>query len=352
MANLVELGTQLLVRRGVALRDAQFIADVAVTAEAMGVTTHGLVQLTALDGQIGKTIDPTAQPRILRDKGAVAQIDGDGAIGQIAMRLATQLAVSKAKQHGVSLVGVGGTSWIAALGVYLAPLAREGLLAQMWVQSCQCQDCAPFGGVDARLSTNPIALAFPTGPDSDPVVADFSTAAVSMGRTSQLARAGMKAPHPYFLDEAGNPTTDPTVMVSAEGQRQAGSIQFWGGQSEGHKGYAMSLWCEAMTALAGGRTNNPDIPQAQSFALMVIDPEAFAGREHFDREMGRLIEWLKTSRTQPGVDKIRLPGERGFARFREAEAGGVDVDAQRLAQLNALAAKYTLAPVEVISGGM
>ncbi len=340
LKTLVDFGTRLLVRRGVPLRDAQYIAEVAVTAEAMGVTTHGLVQLTAIDSQIGKSIDPARQPAIVRNKGAMAQIDGDGSIGQIAMRLASELAVAKAQEHGVAMVGVGNTSWIAALSVYLLPLAKQGFLAQVWCQSSQCQDCAPIGGVDARLSTNPIALAFPTG--GDPVVADFSTAAVSMGKTARLAKAGQKAPHPVFMDEAGHVSDDPTVMVDAHGVRQAGSIQFWGGQSEGHKGYAMSLWCEAITALAGGRTNDPQSPSRQSFSLLVIDPEAFAGREYFQKQIDHLVAWLRSSRHRPGYNKIRLPGERGQEAYRQAEKSGVPVAEPMLTQLNALAAKYEI----------
>jgi LDH2 family malate/lactate/ureidoglycolate dehydrogenase len=338
--NLIDFGTRLLVRRGVPPGDAQYIAEVAATAEAMGITTHGLVQLNALDGQIGKGIDPTKQPWTVKDHGAMALIDGDGAIGQIAMRMAGQLGAQKAKQHGVALIGVGNTSWIAALSVYLIPLAKEGFLAQVWCQSSQCQDCAPVGGIDPRLSTNPIALAFPTG--GDPVVADFSTAAVSMGRTSRLAKAGQKAPYPIFMDDTGKITDDPTVMVDAKGSRKGGSILFWGGESEGHKGYALSLWCEAMTALAGGRTNDPDAPQRQSFCLLVIDPQAFAGREYFEEQIQHLIQWLRTSRLRPGVDRIRLPGERGQESLRQAEKHGVPVDEKVLARLNTLAAKHEI----------
>jgi len=345
LKTLTDFGTRLLVRLGVPAGDAQYIAEVAVTAEAMGVTTHGLVQLSALEGQIGKGVDPARQPRIVKDHGAMALIDGDGAIGQIAMRMAGQLGAKKAKQHGVALIGVGSTSWIAALSVYLIPLAREGFLAQVWCQSSQCQDCAPIGGIDPRLSTNPIALAFPTG--GDPVVADFSTAAVSMGRTSRLARAGQKAQYPIFMDDTGKITNDPTVMVDAKGNRKGGSILFWGGESEGHKGYALSLWCEAMTALAGGRTNDPDAPQRQSFCLLVIDPQAFAGLEYFQGQIQHLITWLRTSRVRPGFDKIRLPGERSQECLRQAEKHGVPLDEAVLARLNALAAKYEIPGVTV-----
>lgn len=338
--SLIDFATRLLVRRAVPLRDAQYIANVAVTAEAMGVTTHGLVQLTAIDAAIGNQIDPLKVPVVVRSKGAMAMIDGDGAIGQIAMKMACDMASAKAREHGVGFVAVANTSWIAALSVYLLPLAKEGFLAQAWCQSSQCQDCAPIGGFDARLSTNPIALAFPTG--ADPVVADFSTAAISMGATSRMARTGQVAKHPVFMDERGNISSDPTVMVDAKGSRKDGSILFWGGESEGHKGFAMSLWCEAMTALAGGRTNDPKSPSRQSFSLMVLDPDCFAGHDYFVGQIEHLDTWLRSSRQRPSHDKIRLPGERAQQALRDAEKSGVPVPVPMLAALNALATKYEI----------
>jgi len=339
MQDLIDFGQRLLVAKGVGRPDARYLAEIAVEAEAFGVTTHGLVQWASLAGQIGESIDPTREPKVVRDVGASALIDGEGTIGQLAVRLGKQLAADKARQYGIGMVAVRRTSWIAALGIYLISLARDGLAAQIWAQSSQCQDSAPIGGIDARLSTNPIALAFPT--DGDPVVADFSTAAISMGAVSRMAKAGRRAEHPIFMDNQGRLSDDPGVV------RPDGSILLMGGEQSGHKGYALSLWCEAMTALAGGTCNNPDQPQAQSFTLIVIDPEAFAGREYFGREMKRFVGWLRSSRLRPGASEIRLPGQRGFRLLRRARREGVPVDDAALEQLNRLAAENGVDAVTV-----
>jgi L-lactate dehydrogenase len=324
--------------------NAHYIAETIVHAEAFGITTHGLTQLRYLDSQIGSSIDPKAEPKVVKEAGATALIDGDGTFGQLAMRLAQQLAVEKAKTHGAAWIGVAKTAWIGAVGIYLIRLARAGFLAQLWAQNCACQDSPPIGGIDPRFSTNPIALAFPTG--ADPVLADFSTSAVSMGRVSRLVKAGKKADAPIFMDNQGTITDDPAAVVDAQGHRQGGSILFMGGQDQGHKGYALSLWCEALTALVGGDCNNPDAPQRQCFTLTVLDPDAFAGREYFTKEMKRFIAWVKSARRQKGIEEIRLPGERGFRAIRQAEQRGLPLDDAALAQLNALAQKNGLEPVK------
>ncbi|KPK47474.1 MAG: hypothetical protein AMK72_08400 [Planctomycetes bacterium SM23_25] len=323
---LAEFCSTALAARGLSPADARYVGDVVTLTEAFGIKTHGVTVLLAVAGQLGGKIDPSARPRVVAESGAAATIDAKGVLGQLAMRRAKELAVAKARAHGVAMVGVRNTSWVGALGPFLIDIAEAGMLAMATAQSSACEDCAPIGGIDATFSTNPIALAFPTS--GDPVVADFSTAAYSMGRIGQLVRAGRRAPEPAFLDKHGALTDDPAVVGDG------GSVLFVGGRNFGHKGYALSLWCEALTALSGGSANNPRSPQAQSFTLTVIDPEAFAGSDGFLKEMKRFCAHVKASRPRPGTDPIRLPGERGFAALREAREKGVPLAEETVRKLN------------------
>ncbi len=328
-ADLEAFGLGLLTHKGVPEQTARYIARTAVDAEAMGLHTHGVASFVFLGKQLGQAIDPKAEPLVVKDKGATALIDGNGAPGQLAMQKACGIAREKAREFGIAMVGVRRSFWLGALGVYLVPLAQEGFLAQMWAQASTCKDCAPVGGIDARFSTNPVAMAFPT--DGDPAVADFSTASVSMGAAGRLIREGRRPGAPIFMDKDGNCTDDPTVM------KDNGTILFTGGVTQGHKGYALSLWCEALTAVAGGDCNNPEADNRQSFNLTVIDPEAFAGAEAYQKEMRRFIAHVKSSRLRPGFDEIRLPGERALRAMREAEESGVWVEDGMLEKLNGLA---------------
>lgn len=334
--NLTAFGTALLVKKGACEADARHIASVAVLTEARGVATHGTVALANFDEQVGKNIDPAARPKIVKEKGASALLDGERCFGQLCLRLATEIAIRKAREHGVAMVGCRNTSWIAGLGTYLLPVAEQGLLGQLWAQSSSCKDCAPVGGLDGRFSTNPVALAFP-GPDG-PVVADFSTAVMSFGRARRLAAAGKRATAPVFLDPDGHLTDDPKVAVDRDG-----TLLFMGGELESYKGYAFSLWSEALAAMGGGNANNPELPGRQNFNLTVIDPEAFAGADYFRAEMRRFLAHVKSSRPRPGSGAIRLPGERARECLAEAQRRGVNLDAGLFDRLNAIAAKNGLA---------
>jgi len=170
------------------------------------------------------------------------------------------------------------------------------------------------------------------------MVSDFSSSAISMGKTDALMRAGERVPENLYMDKDGTPTDDPSVM------EDGGTMFFTGGERYGYRGYALSLWAEAVAALAGGSANDPERPYRQHFALTVIDPDAFGGAEVYHREMARFLAHLRSSRLRPGFTAIRLPGERAQQAARRAEAEGVPVPDDTLGLLRKVAERHGLAP--------
>ena len=321
----------ILLSRGVSGKNATYIAEMAVRTEAMGITTHGLSVIQYLDQQIPELLNPVTEPEVIKDMGAVALIDGKMGFSQIAMKKAIALALEKAERLGVAMVGIRNTHWLGALGPFLEKIARAGYMTQLWGQSSQCSDCAPVGGIVGKFSTNPVAMAFPTL--GNPVIADISTSAISMGAAARMAKNGEKAMTRIFMNKAGQATDDPQVAMDD------GSIFFLGGQEYGHKGYGLSLWIEALTAMAGGSSNNPDLPQTQNLNLTIINIDAFSGRKYYEREVTRFISYMKDNRLRPGYNEILLPGERAFRSIAQAESRGLPVDESKLEKLNEIAGK-------------
>lgn len=335
--DLINFGTQLLTKKNVPEKNARYISELVVKAESTGISTHGVALFLYFDNVLGKTIDPTAEPKIVKEKGATALIDSNKAFGHLAMKLAKELAIKKAKEYGIAMIGVKKSFWLGSLGVHLISLLEQGFFAKLWAQTSTCKDCAPYGGIDPKFSTNPVAFGFPTkGTKGIPVLADFSTATMSMGKTSKMAKRGEKTVFPSFMDKEGNITNDPSSFL------QGGSILFLGGEMDGYKGYAFSLWCEALTAMAGGDCNNPEAETHQSFNLEVIDPEAFAGHDYYYKEIQRFITHMKNSRVRPGFSEIRLPGEGGFRCLNESEKKGIPLENEMVEKLTSVAKKYSI----------
>ncbi|HET8727405.1 MAG TPA: Ldh family oxidoreductase, partial [Alphaproteobacteria bacterium] len=154
----------------------------------------------------------------------------------------------------------------------------------------------------------------------DPILIDISASITTNGLTNRLRAEGKRYPGPWAQDAAGRATDDPNALFADP----PGTLLPTGGQDHGHKGYALALTIEALTqGLAGlGRSSAPTGWGAGIF-VQVWDPEAFAGAIPFRREVDWIVEACRRTPPLPGGDAVRLPGERGLARKREALARGV-----------------------------
>ena len=50
---------------------------------------------------------------------------------------------------------------------------------------------------------------------------------------------------------------------------------------------------------------------------------AFGGLDAFKRQMDHMVEVAHASKTRPGIDRVRLPGEAGMRRLREQRDKGI-----------------------------
>jgi L-lactate dehydrogenase len=192
---------------------------------------------------------------------------------------------------------------------------------------------APAGGREAVLSTNPIAAGFPT--ESDPVLIDISTAAVSEGQAKRARSRGERLAGPWVIDTGGLLSDNPEAM------EKGGAILPLGDAAAGHKGFALGLLVEALTAgLSGyGRADCPE-PESCSFFLQLSNPKLFGGSEAFMRQMSWVAATCRRSVPRPGGDQVRLPGERALANRRKALQDGLFLELSLEAPLTRLSDRY------------
>ncbi|HEV7221169.1 MAG TPA: Ldh family oxidoreductase, partial [Pirellulales bacterium] len=184
----------------------------------------------------------------------------------------------------------------------------------------------PWGGREARLGTNPIAYAVPTG--GDPIVADFSTSVAPEGKIRFRRNEGQPTPDGWILDAEGRPTNDPNQFY---GPPRGGILPLGG--AAGHKGFALSLLVEILGgALAGVRLHDP-IVYSNGVCFVVIDPSAFCPLAEFRRLMDETVAYIKSSAPAPGFAEVLVPGELEFRTLRRREREGIPVDPQTLEAL-------------------
>ncbi len=195
------------------------------------------------------------------------------------------------------------------------------------------QCVSPPGGVEPRISTNPIAIAVPT--KADPLVLDIATSAVANGKVLVNYNAGEPCPPGWLHDAQGHPTTDPSVRFT----KPQGTLLPMGGE-HGYKGFGLGLLFDI---LVGGLSGGQCPPASESakltnnVLLVIWDADRFAGQSHFTTQADGLIDYVRSSTPKPPVESIRLPNDRSLATVRERRTHGILLDSSTWSTLVKLA---------------
>ena len=233
-------------KRGYTAEEAVHGARLCRMASWHGIKTHNAIKALHLDDLFGSqnTLNPGCVPgaTIIKKPSrfeAAQKWNAQRKLGQAVAFEAMDTAMSLADKHGVGIVSVDQTFHYLWGGGYVMDAARKGYIAYTNCTS-SLAEVVPFGGNSPTLGTNPHSWGFPTTEAVGfPIVIDWASSTVAMGKVTQLARDGGELPPHAAIDQDGNPTTDPN--------RVAALLPFGG-----HKGYGLSLIDELFAAFIGG----------------------------------------------------------------------------------------------------
>jgi L-lactate dehydrogenase len=343
--DLRNFALELTAHAGVRTDIARDVAEVLLNADLLGHTTHGLSLLSPYleelaEGRMAKDGEPKVRSR----RAAAETWDGERLPGPWLTLRALDRAAAMARACGTGTVVIRRSHHIACLAAYLRRATEQGLIAIIESSDPMVAAVVPHGGITPFITPNPIAAGLPTS--GDPIMIDVSTSITSMGFAQQQRIAGKLLPGPWLIDAHGDATADPNVLFG----ESKGALLPLGGLDAGHKGFALAILIEALTAgLAGHGRADPAAGWGGTVFVQVLDPEAFGGLAAFKRQMDALADAAHNSKPRPGVDRVRLPGERGLQRYREQTAHGVALYPTIMPALTLWAEKYG-APVPVAIG--
>ncbi|HYL79245.1 MAG TPA: Ldh family oxidoreductase [Candidatus Acidoferrum sp.] len=309
--------------------DAQQMAACLVRANLCGYDSHGVYRL----GQYHEwwrrgLLDPAGRPCLMAEQGFAARVDGRRAFGQIVASYATQVAIAKAKAGGIAIVTAMNSNHMGRLADYAETLKAAGLIGLLSVNDAGAgQSVVPWGGMEPRLSTNPIAMGVP-GADGPGILFDFSTSAAAFGKVRQLWMRGQPAPPGWLVDSAGSPTTDPSTLFT----EPHGFLLPAGG----HRGFALSLAVEVLSGIlsgAGCANPHPGPEEFNGLFVLAIDPGWFMPPEQFRAEVDRLSAYVKSAKPQPGGEPVHIPGEQSRAEALRRASEGIPLDDKTCALL-------------------
>ena len=315
--------------------EAEVVTRSMVDANRVGHDSHGVIHLTKYVRELeAELIQPGAPTETLHESASIAVLDGNWGFGPVIATRAVELAIQKARQTDISSVAVSRCNEVGRLGQYACLAADAEMIGLLMANDHGGGTCvAPHGGVEGRLSTNPIACAVPIE-GQDPIVLDMSTSVVASGKIRFKQHQNEALPHGWLIDGEGESTTNADDFY---GVPPAALLPF-GGSVSAHKGFGMSVIVDILSgALTGaGCSQSEDARVGNGLFVLAINVASFRGFPGFSTEIERFIGYLKSAKRAAGVDTIRVPGERGWEEQRRRKRDGIPIDTETWTQIQAL----------------
>ena len=326
-------------KRGYSAAEAAAGARFCAEATRHGIRTHNALKALHLDHLFGSATGgcrPKAKIEKVPTRFRGAQVwNANRKLGQATGYAAIEAAIRLADRYGVGMVSVDNAFHYLWGGGYVMEAARRGYIAYTNCTAALAE-VVPFGGKFPTLGTNPHSWGFPTtAAIGYPIVIDWATSVVAMGRVQQLAREGKALPPGAAVDANGAMTTDPL---------QAKYLLPFGA----HKGYGLSLMNEIVAAFIGGSLPTlrnrwdrvGDDKGTCCFFFQVWHPDAMnAGAFAKGRSQAENVKAVLADILGHGNEGCMLPGQlEAQAAARCAKNGGLLFSEAEIHAFNEIAA--------------
>jgi uncharacterized oxidoreductase len=346
--------SEVFTAAGCEAKEAQQVAHHLLSANLTGHDSHGVIRTPRYVQwlQEGK-VRAGQSLTVVHETPTHAIVDGNYGLGQTIGPLAVDFGIAKARQAGLSVVGLRNSGHIGRIGDWGERAAEAGLISIHFVNVQGGELVAPFGGVDRRFSTNPVCIGVPTR--EGPIILDFATSLVAEGKVLVASNGGKPVPHGALIEPDGTLTSDPRALYgeiegthvrdSANGK---GALRTFGE----HKGSGLAFMCEILAGcLTGGGTSGP-IPGgkrgriANGMLSIYLSPGSF-GTSGFEQAAREYADYVKASRPAEQGVEVLLPGEPERRTRQERLANGIPLQSETWAAICATARNLGLTPPAV-----
>jgi LDH2 family malate/lactate/ureidoglycolate dehydrogenase len=301
------LAVNALKKAGYDDEQAGVIADHVMDAALCGYEYSGLPKLLNVF-EHKNLYQPRRRVHAVHETPVSVMLDGGNNCGMYTLMRAAEMAIAKAREHGFGVIGLNN-SWVSGRGaIYVETIARAGLIGIHTVSSTQ--HVAPPGAAKPAYGTNPLSFGFPTA--GDPFVIDLGTSAFMSTDLMFRKRRGEPLPEGVAIDAQGRPTRDAKAA-------RAGALLSFGG----YKGFALAMAAQALGVFAG---SGNDQEKNYGYLMMAMKPDLLMPLAEYRKQLSENLARIKATPRQPGVEEIRMPGERSFKERERHLREGIVID--------------------------
>lgn len=341
------------VAAGVPEEDAKVCAKVLIESDKRGIDSHGVGRFKPIyiDRIEDGIQNPVTEFEIVRDNKATAVIDGHDGMGHVIGTRAMQMAIDKAKEHGLGMVVVRNSTHYGIAGYYALMAAQNNMIG--FTGTNARPSIAPTFGVENMLGTNPLTIGFPTDEDF-PFVIDCATSITQRGKIEHYSRIKKEMPEGWVLDRKGKAVTDPDIALEGlqNGECALAPLGGIGEELAGYKGYGYAVVVEVLSAalqagnylkmLTGFDKDRNKIPYKLGHFFIAIDINAFIEPDEFKKRAGDILRELRNSKKAEGEERIYTAGEKEYLAYLERKENGIPINDEVRKSLTEVRDKYNI----------
>lgn len=344
--------TKTLQKAGVPEKDAEVVADVLITADKLGIDSHGINRLKPIyiDRIDDGILNPVTKVDVVKQFGATAVLDANNGMGHVASKMAMQMAIDFAKTSGIGMVAVRNSSHYGIAGYYGLMAEKENMIGITGTNARP--SIAPTFGVENMLGTNPLTFVMPTDEDF-PFFLDCATSVSQRGKFEYYEKHGKQLPEGWVINRDGETMTSPEDVLKAlvAGEAALTPLGGIGEDGGGYKGYGYATVVEILSAALQSGTflkaltgyqDGKKVPYRLGHFFIAVNVEAFIELDEFKKTTGEILRALRASDRMPGQEKIYTAGEKEHLNYLERSKEGVPVPPALINEMKVLVDRFNL----------
>lgn len=336
--------TRIFAAAGGSEQEARVIAVNLVNANLAGHDSHGVVRTQRYCewSRDGKVFFDRHVSTIV-DSPAFTLLEGNLGFGQSLGIEAVAIGLEKARDQGVSVVGLRNAGHLGRIGEWAERAIAEGFVSIHFVNAYKSRLVAPFGSMERSMGTNPVAIGVPC--NGGDFVLDFATSTVAEGKVLVASRGGKALPDGALVDGDGTLTTNPEALYGPLGpgelpnpSKGPGAITAMGL----HKGSGLAMACELLAgALTGSGTCGPGYEFHNGMLSIYVDPARFDDGHDWASSVKEYVDFVHGLRPRDAAAPVLVPGDPERAR-RAERAPGLPLPGEAWASILAAGAELGL----------
>ncbi|XP_071444240.1 uncharacterized oxidoreductase YjmC-like [Hetaerina americana] len=337
--------TDVMTAVGTPAEHAYAMSELLVAADYRGHLSHGLNRLSMYVEDVRNgTTDPCATPEVIKEKSAVALVDGKNGLGPVVGNFCMDLAMEKAKETGVGWISARGTNHYGIAGWYSMRAANQGFVGITCSNTSPVT--APLRSKKAAVGTNPISVAAPAKNDS--FVLDMATSTAALGKIELKRSRNEDIPLGWAQDIDGNMTTNPDKALLANCLMPLGGAE----ETSGYKGTGIALMVDIFSGILSGANYGPFIRNWKNASekanlgqcFIALDPSAFA--PCFEERLSNFLDVIRALEPVDPNKPVLVAGDPEKIHMKEVSyRGGILYHQGLIDAMSKLAEELNICPL-------